>query len=43
MRIKKNSLSAEQLMDSVKNYQHYSADTSDAEGHINALSEFLTE
>ena len=43
MGIKKNSLSAEQLMHSVKNYQHYSADTSDAEGHINALSAFLTE
>lgn len=43
MGIKKNLLSAEQLMHGVKNYQHYSADTSDAEGHINALSEFLTE
>lgn len=43
MGIKKNALCAEQLMHSVKNYQHYSADTSDAKGHINTLSEFLAE
>ena len=41
MGIKKNLLSAERLMHSVKNYQHYCADTSDAEGHINKLSEFF--
>lgn len=43
MGIKKNDFCAENLMDSVKNYQHYSADTSDAKGHIKKLSEFLTE
>lgn len=43
MGIKKDLLSSEQLMQSVKNYQHYSADTSDAKGHINTLSQFLTE
>lgn len=42
MGIKKDSLSAGQLMDSVKNYQHYSADTSDAKGHINTLSKFFS-
>ena len=43
MGIKKNSFCAQNLMDCVKSYQHYSANTADATGHIKKLSEFLTE
>ncbi len=43
MGIKKEQLTADKLMESVKNYKHYCADVSDAKGHIQALNKFLTE